>query len=156
MLCKIIVIYGYFKTSYPMWDFPTNTYNVAMIFIMNSDSRYIQENLSCFPDCNIVDYIQSIWKTKNSEKSFLLKLGWLRIFLILPEGIIAVVEKSLKWCSKSKSSSCCLVEVVHANNKMYTLLKPLLMHVLYSFFLFPSMLKIYNLSFIRSRRKKKV
>ena len=33
-----------------------------------------------------------------------------------------------------------VVVVVHANNKMYTLLKPLLMHVLL-FFLFPSMLK---------------
>ena len=33
-----------------------------------------------------------------------------------------------------------VVVVVHANNKMYTLLKPPLMHVLL-FFLFPSMLK---------------
>ena len=60
LLCKIIVIYGYFKTSYSMWDFPTNTYDVAMIFIINVDCRYIQEILCCFPDYNIVDYIQCI------------------------------------------------------------------------------------------------
>ena len=94
-------------------------------------------------------------KHRKFWEKFSFKVGLAPYFLNLAWRHHCSCRKSLKWCSKSKSSSCCLVEVVHANNKMYTLLKPLLMHVLYSFSYSHQCSKyIISHSFGQDRRKK--